>query len=131
FVAAGVATTKRDAAGNLVVAGTTLDMAGQDHQWWREILIRQYGGEPYSADNTKVTYNSDAGIKALKFYTSLQTEKKIGQVGFMDEGQAAFRAGMAAMTIDGTFRLGSFKTINTFEWGVTELPANAEGVRSN
>ncbi|MGN8024424.1 extracellular solute-binding protein [Phyllobacterium sp. 22229] len=131
FVAAGVATTKRDAAGNLVVAGTTLDMTGQDHQWWREVLIRQYGGEPYSADNTKVTYNSEAGIKALKFYTSLQTEKKIGQVGFMDEGQAAFRAGMAAMTIDGTFRLGSFKTINTFEWGVTELPANAAGLRSN
>ena len=26
----------------------------------------------------------------------------------MDEGQAAFRAGRAAMTIDGTFRLGAF-----------------------
>ena len=131
FVKAGIATTKRDAAGNLIVAGTTLDMAGQDHQWWREILIRQYGGAPYSDDNKKVTYNSDAGVKALKFYTGLQTEQKIGQVGFMDEGQAAFRAGMAAMTIDGTFRLGAFKSINTFEWGVTELPANAEGVRSN
>lgn len=131
FVKAGVATTKRDAGGNLIVAGTTLDMAGQDHQWWREILIRQYGGAPYSDDNKKVTYNSDAGVKALKFYTGLQTEQKMGQVGFMDEGQAAFRAGMAAMTIDGTFRLGAFKSINSFEWGVTELPANAEGVRSN
>jgi multiple sugar transport system substrate-binding protein len=35
------------------------------------------------------------------------------------------------MTIDGTFRLGSFNTIKGFEWGVAELPANAEGVRSN
>jgi len=131
FVKAGIATTKRDAAGNLIVAGTTLDMAGQDHQWWREILVRQYGGAPYSDDNKKVTYNSEAGVKALKFYTDLQTVQKIGQAGFMDEGQAAFRAGMAAMTIDGTFRLGAFKSINTFEWGVTELPANAEGVRSN
>lgn len=49
----------------------------------------------------------------------------------MDEGQAAFRAGMAGMTVDGTFRLGAFKSIEGFEWGVTELPANAEGVRSN
>ena len=48
----------------------------------------------------------------------------------MDEGQAAFRAGLAAMTIDGTFRLGSFGTIKAFEWGVAELPANAEGLRS-
>ncbi len=131
YVAAAEKTTKRDGAGNLVVAGSTLDMGGQDHQWWREVLIRQYGGEPYADHDRKVTYNSEAGIKALKFYTSLQTEKKIGAAGFMDEGQAAFRAGMAAMTIDGTFRLGAFKSIEGFEWGVTELPANAEGVRSN
>jgi multiple sugar transport system substrate-binding protein len=131
YVAAAEKTTKRDGAGNLVVAGSTLDMGGQDHQWWREVLIRQYGGEPYTDNDRKVAYDSEAGIKALKFYTSLQTEKKIGAVGFMDEGQAAFRAGMAAMTIDGTFRLGAFKSIEGFEWGVTELPANAEGVRSN
>ncbi|WP_230980291.1 extracellular solute-binding protein [Oryzicola mucosus] len=131
YVAAAEKTVKRDNAGNMTVAGTTLDMGGQDHQWWREVLIRQNGGEPYRDNDRKVAYNSDAGKKALKFYTDLQLEKKVGQVGFMDEGQAAFRAGMAAMTIDGTFRLGAFKSIEGFEWGVTELPANAEGVRSN
>jgi multiple sugar transport system substrate-binding protein len=131
FVAAAQKIAKHDAAGNLTVAGSTLDMGGQDHQWWREVLIRQYGGEPYTDNDTKVAYNSDAGLKALNFYTSLQLEKKIGQAGFMDEGQAAFRGGKAGMTIDGTFRLGSFKTIKDFEWGVTELPANAEGKRSN
>lgn len=131
FVAAAQKIAKHDSAGNLTVAGSTLDMGGQDHQWWREVLIRQYGGEPYTDNDTKVTYNSEAGLKALTFYTSLQLEKKIGQAGFMDEGQAAFRGGKAGMTIDGTFRLGSFKTIKDFEWGVTELPANAEGKRSN
>jgi multiple sugar transport system substrate-binding protein len=131
FVAAGEKIAKHDASGNLTVAGSTLDMGGQDHQWWREVLVRQFGGEPYTDNDQKVTYNSEAGIKALQFYTSLQLEKKIGQVGFMDEGQAAFRGGKAGMTIDGTFRLGSFRTIKDFEWGVTELPANAEGVRSN
>ncbi len=131
FVAAAEKTAKHDANGNMTVAGTTMDMAGQDHQWWREVLIRQNGGEPYTADYSKVTYNNDAGIKALKFYTDLQTEQKVGEVGFMDEGQAAFRAGRAAMTIDGTFRLGSFKSIKDFEWGVTELPTNAAGIRSN
>jgi multiple sugar transport system substrate-binding protein len=131
FVAAAEKTTKRDGSGNLLVAGSTLDMGGQDHQWWREVLIRQFGGEPYTDGDRKVAYNSEAGEKALKFYTDLQLVQKIGQAGFMDEGQAAFRAGMAAMTIDGTFRLGAFKSIEGFEWGVTELPANAEGVRSN
>jgi multiple sugar transport system substrate-binding protein len=131
FVAAAQKIAKHDASGNLTVAGSTLDMGGQDHQWWREVLIRQFGGEPYTDGDKKVTYDSDAGLKALSFYTSLQLEKKIGQVGFMDEGQAAFRGGKAGMTIDGTFRLGSFKSIKDFEWGVTELPANAEGIRSN
>lgn len=131
FVEAAEKTTKRDGAGNLISAGITLDMAGQDHHWWREVLVRQFGGEPYTDNDRKVTYNDEAGEKALKFYTDLQKEKKVGELKFMDEGQAAFRAGKAAMTVDGTFRLGAFNTIDAFEWGVTELPANADGVRSN
>ncbi|WP_240233817.1 extracellular solute-binding protein [Devosia lacusdianchii] len=129
FLAAAEATTKRDGAGNITTAGITMDMAGQDHHWWREVLIRQNGGEPYDAEGN-VAYDSEAGAAALKFYTDLQTEKNVGLVGFMDEGQAAFRAGMAAMTIDGTFRLGAFEA-NPFEWGVVELPADANGLRSN
>lgn len=129
FLAAAEATTKRDGGGNITSAGITLDMAGQDHHWWREVLIRQNGGEPYDAEGN-VAYDSEAGAAALKFYTDLQTEHDVGLVGFMDEGQAAFRAGLAAMTIDGTFRLGAFAD-NPFEWGVVELPADANGMRSN
>lgn len=131
LVDAAMKTTKRDGAGNLVSEGFTVEMGGQDHQWWREVLLRQFGTEPYNADYSQVTYNNENGAKALKFYTDLQLVHKVGQAGFMDEGQAAFRGGKAAMTIDGTFRLGSFRTITDFEWGVTELPANADGVRSN
>lgn len=131
LVDAAVKTTQRDAGGNLVSQGFTVEMGGQDHQWWREVLLRQFGAEPYSADYSKVTYNTENGAKALKFYTDLALVHKVGQTGFMDEGQAAFRGGKAAMTIDGTFRLGSFRTITDFEWGVTELPANADGLRSN
>ena len=129
LLAAAEATTKRDGAGNITSAGITMDMAGQDHHWWREVLIRQNGGVPYDAEGN-VAYNDAAGAAALKFYTDLQTEQKVGLVGFMDEGQAAFRAGLAAMTIDGTFRLGAFES-NPFEWGVVELPADANGLRSN
>lgn len=122
---------KKDAAGNYEVEGITMDMAGQDHHWWREILVRQFGGVPYSEDNKTVAYNTEAGAKALEFYTDLQTKHGVALSGFMDEGQAAFRAGKAGMTIDGTFRLGAFRSITDFDWGVAELPANAEGVRSN
>ncbi|WP_127754550.1 extracellular solute-binding protein [Devosia sp. 1566] len=129
LLAVAKATTKVDGGGNMTSAGITLDMAGQDHQWWREVLVRQNGGVPYDEEGN-VAYNDEAGAAALKFYTDLQTEHKVGQTGFMDEGQAAFRAGLAAMTIDGTFRLGAFEA-NPFEWGVVELPADANGMRSN
>ncbi len=131
LVADAVKLTKKDAGGNYTTVGMTIEMAGQDHQWWREVLVRQFGGQPYSDDNATVTYNSDAGIAATQWYTDLTTKHQVGTSGFMDEGQAAFRAGRAGMTIDGTFRLGSFREITDFEWGVVELPANAEGLRSN
>lgn len=130
LVAAAKATAEFDGAGNITTVGITMDFAGQDHHWWREVLDRQFGGEPYLDDYTKVNYNDAAGAEALAFYTGLQTTEKVAVSGFMDEGQAAFKAGRAAMTIDGTFRLGAFKP-NPFEWGVAELPANADGMRSN
>lgn len=130
LVEVGKKIAKHDAGGNLAVAGLTLDMAGQDHHWWREVLTRQFGGAPYSDDHKQIAYNSPAGQSALQFYTDLQTKEKIGMAGFMDEGQAAFRAGRAGMTIDGTFRLGAFKSIEGFEWGVAELPTK-DGIRSN
>ncbi|WP_293853839.1 extracellular solute-binding protein [uncultured Alsobacter sp.] len=130
MVAAAKAMTVRDGAGNYQQVGMALDIARQDHNWWREILVRQFGGESYSADGSKVAYDSEAGRKALTFYTSFQKVHKVGQESFMDEGQAAFRAGLAGMVVDGTFRIASYKTIKTFTWGVTELPSQ-DGKRAN
>lgn len=131
LVADGMKLTKKDAGGNFTQIGFTIEMTGQDHHWWREALVRQFGGAPFNEDYTKVEYNSPAGIAATKWYSDLANVHQIGGQGFMDEGQAAFRAGRAAMTIDGTFRLGAFSEIKDFEWGVAELPANNEGLRSN
>ncbi|HZW47088.1 MAG TPA: extracellular solute-binding protein, partial [Microvirga sp.] len=116
--------------GNLLVAGITISPEGQDHHWWREVLVRQFGGKPYTDDNKKVTYNDEAGVKALTWYTDLMTKHKIGEIGFMDEGQAAFRAARAAMTVDGSFRLAAFDRQRGLDYGVAELPAH-NGVKSN
>lgn len=130
LVAAAKAIVKRDAAGNYQQVGIALDIARQDHNWWREILVRQHGGASYSADGGKVAYNTEAGVKALEFYTGLQKVHRVGQEGFMDEGQAAFRGGLAGMVVDGTFRVASYKTIQGFKWGVAELPTY-DGTRAN
>lgn len=123
--------TKKDGGGNLTQVGITLGMTAQDHHWWREVLVRQFGGAPYGADYTKVAYDSEAGRKALEFYTGLITQHGVSQIGFMDEPQAAFKAGRAGMHIDGSFRIGALDRTRGLKWNVGELPANAEGKRFN
>ena len=123
--------TKRDGAGNLTQAGITIGMNAQAHHWVREGLVRQFGGNPYMDDYKTVNYNSDAGRQAVKFYMDLVKEHKVAAFGFMDEPQAAFKAGRAGMHIDGSFRIGSLNKTRGLKWGVSELPATADGVRSN
>ncbi len=130
LVTVAKAVTKRDDGGNLLVEGITAGMDAQDHHWWREVLVRQFGGQPYSEDGTKVAYNDEAGIDALQFYVDLIQKEKVAQIGFMDEPQAAFRAGRAGLHIDGSFRLGALADVRGLEWGVAELPAH-NGIRSN
>jgi multiple sugar transport system substrate-binding protein len=130
LVADAVKTAQHDASGNITSEGLAVDMGAQDHQWWREVLVRQFGGAPYNDDYSKVTYDDDHGLAALKWYTDLTKVHKVGQSGFMDEAQAAFKGGRAAMVIDGSFRLGSFAGIKDFEWGVAELPEK-DGIKGN
>jgi multiple sugar transport system substrate-binding protein len=122
--------TKRDAAGNLLTAGIALDTGGQDLQWIREGLIRQFGGQPYSNDGKKVAYTTPAGAAAIAWYVGLATKEKVSEFGFMTDGVTAFRSGKAGMTIDGSFRLGAFDGQRGLDYGVTELPSH-NGIKSN
>jgi len=123
--------TKFDGAGNITQVGITAGMTAQDHHWFREVLVRQMGGDPYNDDYQTVNYNSEAGIKALDYYVGLAKEHKVTAFGFMDEPQAAFKAGRAGMHIDGSFRIGSLNKTRGLKWGVAELPAAMDGTKSN
>ena len=122
--------TKKDADGNYLNIGYAIDTDGQDHHWWREVMTRLYGGQPYSDDGTKVAYNSDAGAKALAFLTDMETTHKVGSNGFMNRGQDAFKAGNAGMIIDGSFRISSFEKQDGLNFAIAELPGH-NGARYN
>ncbi|MFK7852691.1 MAG: extracellular solute-binding protein [Granulosicoccus sp.] len=123
--------TKRDGAGNVTSVGITTGMTGQDHHWFREVLTRQHGGDPYRDGYKSVNYSDDAGKAALAFYDGLRSEHGVTVNGFMDEAQAAFKAGRAGMHIDGSFRIGALNKTRGLKWGVAELPAGPTGVQSN
>ena len=131
LVEAAKATTQTDAAGNITSVGIATGMTAQDHHWWREVLVRQFGGEPYADDYTTVTYDSEAGREALEWYVDLEREHNATVSGFMDEPQAAFKAGRAALMIDGSFRIGALEDARGLNWGVAPLPAGPDGTESN
>ena len=60
FVDIAVATTQYDGSSddilNITRQGHAPALAAQDHHWFREVLIRQFGGAPYSEDGRTVTY---------------------------------------------------------------------------
>ena len=109
--------------------------SGQDHNLLRDVLIRQFGGTPYSEDGNTVTYNDEAGLKAFEFYTSWATDDAIGMIEFVP-GNNGYRDGFIqlqniGMIIDGSFAIGSVQSGAEFDWGVAEIPTLDNGVKSD
>ncbi|GGL99392.1 extracellular solute-binding protein [Deinococcus aerophilus] len=134
FIAAGAKIVK-GAPPRFTTLGFGIQPDGQDYHMVREVLVRQFGGTPYSKDGKTATYDSDAGRKAMAFYTDLQTKYKLGVPNFFPGNNSyrdAFIAGKVGMIIDGSFAINTIKNGAKFEWGVIPLPVMKDnGVRSN
>ncbi len=122
--------SKYDNQGNLVQAGLAMQPNGQGHCWIREVLFRQFGATPYSANNMKVTYASPEGVSAFKWYTDLIVKDKVGYPNFGTDDVTAFVAQKVAMNIDGSFRIGTLNAVKGLDWGAAELPTY-KGVKGN
>ncbi|MBF6592995.1 MAG: extracellular solute-binding protein [Thermaceae bacterium] len=146
FKAAGIATPPRTweefytdgqkltlkQGGRYTQIGYGISPDGQDHNVFREILVRQAGGRPYSDDDKKVLYNSPEGIKAFRQYTDWVKKYDIGVPNFFPGNNGyrdGFIAGKIGMIIDGSFAIGSIKSGAKFNWGVAEIPIDRLGAR--
>lgn len=109
------------------VVGFTHDMAGQGHNWWREALIRQAGGMPSTEDNRTLQWTSAEGIEAFNYVTSFLMDSEITQSGFQTDGPTAFGSGMAALHIDGSYRVGTYKSsAPDLNYKIVPLPENKD-----
>lgn len=106
------------------VEGCTWQPNGQYHSWLRPVLMNQFGKSPLSDDYKTAQWNSKECVDAFKFFLSLTTDYKVGVNKFMESDDSAFASGKAVFHIDGSYRVGTFKSkIKDFEWGVTTLPS--------
>ena len=131
FVDIALATTIYDGDAdifNITQQGHAPALAAQDHHWFREVLLRQFGGVPYSDDGRTVTYNSEAGCAAFSWLAAFETEHKTGSNDLFEDATNSFINGTAALHIDGSFRVGTIARNNPdLNYGVTELPIGPNG----
>jgi multiple sugar transport system substrate-binding protein len=69
-------------------------------------LLHQFGGAEFSADNTKATWNSDAGVQALTWMKDAQSKYSAPKLA-VDADLNAFKAGQVGMIWNGIWQLPS------------------------
>ncbi|RLQ97442.1 extracellular solute-binding protein [Falsibacillus albus] len=120
--------TIRKDNGKLEQEGFAWDVNGQGYHAFEEVLLRQWGIEPFSEDGKEVQWNSDpAGLDAFTYWINMNKKDKIGEPNFLTDYNTAFKAGKAGMIIDGSFDIAAIKEAAKFNWGVATLPVKAEG----
>src|SRR5690606_6981006 len=114
FLAMAQQLTQYDESGNtgienLVTMGYAPEMPGQAHHWFREVLVRQWGGMPYSPDNRQVLWNSPDGCAAFAYLAESATVHRTGSSdnSSYENATDAFINGEVARQIDGSFRIGT------------------------
>jgi len=99
FEAAAAAMTKDGNNGFLITTGFPVQQIFQQ-------LLHQYGGTEFSADGTKATWNSDAGVQALTWMKD--AVGKYGQPNLeVDADLNAFKAGTVGMIWNGIWQVPS------------------------
>jgi multiple sugar transport system substrate-binding protein len=124
LVDVALATVKKN-GDEFETVGITWDIGGQGHNWWREALIRQNGGQPSSEDNRTLNWTSPEAIEAFTYVTDFLLKHEVTQNGFYTDGPTAFGSGFAALHVDGSYRVGSYKiSYPDLDYGVVPLPAH-------
>jgi multiple sugar transport system substrate-binding protein len=113
------------------VYGFIVNPEGQAHHWFREVLLRQFGQQPYSDDYRQVLWNaSEGGYEAWETFLSFERELGTGVAGVYENDQDGFLAGEVCFHLDGSFRLGNIASnAPDLNFGVVELPEH-NGIKS-
>lgn len=120
------------------MTGSHVDRYGialESDRW--PLFVVENGGKIFD-DNlhpTKFMLGEPAALQAIQFYADLINKYHVAP-SFQEMNQIGgttqlFASGQAAMTITNAARLGTFKDIKDFQWGVAPLPTGPTGIRTN
>jgi len=88
-------------------------------------LLWQNGGEPYAADGSKATFDSEAGVKALTWMRDVVTKSYSPDNVSPDSQYVGFKNKKLAITWDGIWQINDLKSAK-FPFGLAPLPVIGE-----
>lgn len=83
------------------------------------------GGHIIDRDQTRVLYDSEAGVQALTFWKDLFVDMDSPALSMTHD--AHFTAGHVSMIMDGPWDLPRFRALEDIDWGIAPLPAGPTG----
>lgn len=85
----------------------------------------QAGGEIIDSTQTKVLFNSEAGVQALTLWKNIYDQLNFSNYSFThDMGLAS---GSISMIMDGPWDLPTFRKMKNIDWAVASLPEGPKG----
>lgn len=111
--------------GFLVPAGPGTGPDGPWMVWQWMPFLWQAGGYLIDEEQSRVLYDSEAGVEALGLWKRLYDLQN--QKSFSSEYQSAFYAQQGAMLLDGPWSLPNYpRLLRDIDWAVAPLPAGPE-----
>jgi multiple sugar transport system substrate-binding protein len=90
--------------------------------WQFTPFLWQAGGSLIDKEQTKVLYNSDAGVQALTLWQEMYKDQKLST--FTNLFENAFVSGSLAMAMDGPWNLPRYKELlKNIDWAFAPLPS--------
>ena len=96
--------TKRDDGGKLTQAGFSMNDYWAREWTWQD-LVYQGGGWLFNEDGTEALWNSEEGVRALKFIQDVYHTSKVDDAEFLEQGEA-FGNGTAAFYLNMGYTAG-------------------------
>jgi multiple sugar transport system substrate-binding protein len=83
-------------------------------------FLWQAGGTEINHDQTKVLFNSEAGIQALSLWKALYDDMDFSRFALAHD--IGFASGKLAMVMDGPWNLPRYRALKNIDWAVAPLP---------
>jgi alpha-1,4-digalacturonate transport system substrate-binding protein len=88
-------------------------------------ILYQFGGHILNSNQTKVDFNNEGNLEAIRFIKKLHDNGLMPRSVWMGSENAAelFQAGLVACHIGGSWNINAYnKNVQNFEWGAVMMP---------